>query len=557
LQEANALPGDDTINFSVTGTINLTGALPTITSNINMNGPGSGSLTVRRDTGGDYRIFFLDNRIVSISGMTITNGKTPDATPGSGQFGGSGGGISQAGGELTLNDVIITGNRTGNGATINNNNTAGWGGFGGGISGSGVLTMTNVQITNNIAGNGATGFFAGSGGFGGGLHFSGSTLTMTNVDVTGNRTGDAGTTTSAGLGGNGGEGGGMYITVTNMASLTRVNINNNLAGDGDDGGDGGGMVFVSGQMTMTECNVKNNSSGEGGTKFASQGGMGGGILNFGNITMSNCLVSGNSTKATAKNNGSDGGHGGGILTNNVMSIINSTISGNQASSQGGRGGGIFNTANALTLTNVTITGNTAYTCCTFQNGQGLQNGNVAIVRNTIIAGNGISSVPDVTGIFISQGHNLIGKAKAGGNGGDADQTGFTNGVNGDKVGTLAAPIDPLLGTLGDNGGPTATHKLLAGSPTLDAGDDALAKDASNNTLTRDQRGAGRFANSAGPGTGTVDIGAFELHPVLEDITDKSTNQNQALPISFSVGDPVTTSLSPLPLTTKRFCQMPT
>jgi hypothetical protein len=163
----------------------------------------------------------------------------------------------------------------------------------------------------------------------------------------------------------------------------------------------------------------------------------------------------------------------------------------------------------------------------------------------------------VTGIFISQGHNLIGKAKAGGNGGDADQTGFTNGVNGDKVGTLAAPIDPLLGTLGDNGGPTATHKLLAGSPTLDAGDDALAKDASNNTLTRDQRGAGRFANSAGPGTGTVDIGAFELHPVLEDITDKSTNQNQALPISFSVGDPVTTSLSPLPLTTKRFCQMPT
>jgi len=124
LQEANAFAGDDTINFSVTGTINLTGALPTVSSNINMNGPGSSSLTVRRDTGGDYRIFFLDNRIVSISGITITNGKTPDAVAGSGQFGGSGGGISQAGGELTLNDVIITGNRTGNGATINNNNTA-------------------------------------------------------------------------------------------------------------------------------------------------------------------------------------------------------------------------------------------------------------------------------------------------------------------------------------------------------------------------------------------------------------------------------------------------
>src|SRR6185503_2940769 len=127
---------------------------------------------------------------------------------------------------------------------------------------------------------------------------------------------------------------------------------------------------------------------------------------------------------------------------------------------------------------------------------------------------------------------------SGGNGGSADQTGFTDGVNGDKVGTIASPIDPVLGTLGDNGGPTATHKPLAGSPALDAGDNALAKDASNNTLTRDQRGAGRFANSAGPGTGTVDIGAFEFHPVLEDITDKSTDQNKALAISFSVGDPV-------------------
>jgi hypothetical protein len=50
LQEANALAGDEIINFSVTGTINLTGALPDITSNMNIDGPGSASLTVRRDT---------------------------------------------------------------------------------------------------------------------------------------------------------------------------------------------------------------------------------------------------------------------------------------------------------------------------------------------------------------------------------------------------------------------------------------------------------------------------------------------------------------------------
>jgi CSLREA domain-containing protein len=541
LQEANAFAGDDTINFSVTGTINLTGALPTISSNINMNGPGSASLTVRRDTGGDYRIFFTDNRTVSISGMTITNGKTPDGAASSGQEGGSGGGIRQAGGELTLNNDINTGNRTGNGGTSVNNNPGGRGGSGGGIDGSGVLTITNSQIINNATGNGAQGFSGGSAGVGGGLFFGGSTLTMTNVDVNSNTTGNAGTSTGPGFGGNGGDGGGIYILqLTNMARLSGVNINNNTAGNGDEGGDGGGMLLVSGQMTMTDCNVKNNSTGQAGTIFGGQGGFGGGILSIGQITMSNCLISGNSTKATALNNGSNGGHGGGIYTTNVMTITNSTISGNQASSQGGRGGGIYNNANALTLTNVTITGNSAYTCCSFENGQGIHNENVTNVRNTIIAGNnsGVSTVPDVTGIFNSQGHNLIGKATAGGDGSNGDQQGFTDGVNGDKVGTLASPIDPVLGVLGDNGGPTATHKPLAGSPALDAGDNALAKDANGNTLTRDQRGAGRFANSAGPGTGTVDIGAFEFHPVLEDITDKSTNQNKALAISFSVGDPV-------------------
>ena len=542
LQEANAFFGDDTINFSVTGTINLTGALPTINSNININGPGSALLTVRRDTGGDYRIFFTDNRTVSISGMTITNGKTPDAVPGSGQPGGPGGGIRQGGGELTLNDVVITGNRTGNGATINSNDSAGSGGFGAGIDAAGVLTITNSVISNNIAGNGATGFFGGSGGFGGGLTFQGPTLTMTNVSITGNRTGDAGLSTSGGLGGNGGEGGGMYISVGNTATLSRVNIDNNTAGDGSDGGDGGGLEIISGAVTMTDCTVRNNSSGQGSTNGSAQGGIGGGILNFGQLTMLNCLVSGNSTKATARNDGSGGGSGAGILTlgpSTTANITNSTISGNDASPQNGHGGGIFSSSNPLTLTNVTITDNTGCSCGGSHNGQGVvAAGNTTIVRNTIVAGNGDPSTPDVTGVFTSQGHNLIGKATAGGSGTSGDQTGFTNGVNGDQVGTLASPIDAKLGAFGDNGGPTPTHKPLSGSPALDAGDNALAKDASNNTLTTDQRGAGRFANSAGPGTGTVDIGAFEFHPVLEDITDKSTLQNVALAISFSVGDPV-------------------
>ena len=66
-------------------------------------------------------------------------------------------------------------------------------------------------------------------------------------------------------------------------------------------------------------------------------------------------------------------------------------------------------------------------------------------------------------------------------------------------------IDPLLGPLADNGGPTQTHALLLGSPALDAG---------NSTLTTDQRGFTRpvdLANVANvTGGNGADIGAFEL-----------------------------------------------
>src|SRR5262245_39424620 len=54
---ANAQDGDDTIDFSVTGTIKLGSALPSLSSNVTITGPGADQLTVRRDTGGDYRIF--------------------------------------------------------------------------------------------------------------------------------------------------------------------------------------------------------------------------------------------------------------------------------------------------------------------------------------------------------------------------------------------------------------------------------------------------------------------------------------------------------------------
>ena len=53
LTDANAQVGADVITVTATGTINLQSALPDLTSNITINGPGADLLTVRRESGGD------------------------------------------------------------------------------------------------------------------------------------------------------------------------------------------------------------------------------------------------------------------------------------------------------------------------------------------------------------------------------------------------------------------------------------------------------------------------------------------------------------------------
>ena len=140
-----------------------------------------------------------------------------------------------------------------------------------------------------------------------------------------------------------------------------------------------------------------------------------------------------------------------------MTIKNSTFALNNASSAGG---GIY-----------TDTGTTVNS------------------KNTVIASNTATGAPDVVGAYTSQGHNLIGDSTG--------SSGFTNGVNGDQAGSSGNPIDPKLGPLQNNGGPTETHALLTGSPAIDAGDNTYAPDT-------DQRGKERIVN------GTIDIGAYEL-----------------------------------------------
>jgi hypothetical protein len=157
----------------------------------------------------------------------------------------------------------------------------------------------------------------------------------------------------------------------------------------------------------------------------------------------------------------------------------------------GYGGGVDHRGGAdLTFINSTITDNHA-----IKAGGGLNSGQayaavsdqtaIARVRllNTIIANNtstkgpGNCNVQDM--IIQSAGHNL-----------DSDGTCF-----------LTAPGDlpkrnPLLGPLADNGGPTDTQALLAGSPAIDAA-------AADGCPQTDQRGVPR------PQGAGCDIGAYE------------------------------------------------
>ncbi len=269
-----------------------------------------------------------------------------------------------------------------------------------------------------------------------------------------------------------------------VSSGKTVGISNLTISGGNTAANGGGILNSGGTLTLNNVTISGNVA-HFGAAIRNDGGT---------LTLTNSTVSGN----TAASEGGSIFNFGGTLT-----LINSTVSGNTSSA--GAGGGIYNTSGTLNLTNSTVTANTGQSL----GGGGIFNASgTANVRNTIIAGNSVlaGSGPDINGTFTSQGNNLIGKSDGG--------TGFTNGINGDKVGTVATPLDPLLGPLQNNGGPTFTHGLLYNSPAVDAGNDCVftvthCSDANIPQLTLDQRGLSRQANGDLVAGSIVDIGAYE------------------------------------------------
>jgi len=238
-------------------------------------------------------------------------------------------------------------------------------------------------------------------------------------------------------------------------------------------------------------------------------GEGGGIAvsAAGSVSMSESTLSANTATTD----------GGGIMTAGTLALTNVTVSGNTADAGGG-----LDCLGACTLTNVTVTANTAPT-----NGGGVRQrtgaGSISFL-NTIVANNFSTGAVDCDGNtarLFSNGNNISSDASCD----------FTN--TGDQENT-----DPLLGPLQDNGGPTFTHELLAGSPAIEAGTNA-------GSPATDQRGLAR------PAGVNCDVGAYEYSavPVCPVTTTADSgpgslreclvyaNSNPGTPVRFNIPGP--------------------
>jgi hypothetical protein len=340
-----------------------------------------------------------------------------------------------------------------------------------------IFNISSSTVTVSISGITISGGFTGDSG--GGI-LSVGVLTLTDCAISDNFSG-----TFAGFS----EGGGVLNDHGTM-TITGCTISDNSVE-----GIGGGVLNENGTMTITRCTISNNFADQSGYAF-SEVSEGGGILNGGSLIITNSTISGNTSYATSLDVFGQRGfaYGGGVHNSGSMIVTNCTISGNAAvgptSLDTGYGGGISNGGD-LQITSSTVAHNSA------TGGSGAFGGGIYRVGlldstttdSSIIALNGAYTGPDFTGTggLESTGYNIIG------NNADA----VINSQPTDQIGTPASPIDPLIGPLVDNGGPTLTHALQPGSPAINRGDPAAPP--------QDQRGYGRL--------GVPDVGAFEFNGI--------------------------------------------
>lgn len=498
LRDALADPTCDSITFAgltLPATITLTDGELVVDRSVTISGPGADQLTVMRSSeASPFRIVHITAGTVEISGLTIANGHVVDDLMVPGTRGG-GGMLVESSAALTLSNSTVSGNRS----TVFNGGFM-FGGLGGGLASHGTLTVTNSAVSGNTIclTDTCTGTSVGNGG---GISSLGGTLTLIGSTVSDNRSER--------------NGGGISSSVG--ATITNSTISGNGARL-----DGGGIFVWGGNVTIAGSTISGNST---------LGGTGGGIhfdglpsdIDYGNeyahtLSLVNSSVVGNTSCS---------GCSGGIANwYGILSVTNTTFSGNQSP--------VVEMFTQMVLERLGGPGRTVISHSTFADNTGARGTLVGYidfpepgrfeVRNSILADtagpgcvvNGAFTLPITDGGFNLEHGSTCGFTAAG------SQSG----------------VDPMLGPLQNNGGPTSTRALSELSPAIDMG---TCTDVSTNPVTTDQRGVAR---PQGPG---CDIGAYELQqaagpvfsgflaPVANPPTANFVKAGQAIPVKFSLG----------------------
>jgi hypothetical protein len=255
----------------------------------------------------------------------------------------------------------------------------------------------------------------------------------------------------------------------------------------------GGAIRNGGTLNIFDSRLEDNLTSASGA-----------ILDSGTLTVERTLIAGNratigggldlsSSSATttilnstiANNLGTSEGGGLRINKSGAVNISNTAIVHNQAGSGGIGGGGFSMGLATTTLVNVTMVRNSSTSTDTGSAGGINKVNGTLVVRNTIISEN--TQAPGGVNDNVVPGDI------------NTSQSNFLGGI-------------PRLGPLQNNGGPVPTMKPGASSPVVDAGSTAAATNAG---LTRDARGFERFVDGNLNTAVTVDIGAVEFNPGIE------------------------------------------
>lgn len=302
-----------------------------------------------------------------------------------------------------------------------------------------------------------------------------------------------------------------------------------LTGGSAAGSCGGAIRVSGGNMTLDDVYITFSSAAQGGAICTLPGSnvslmdselernsatnQGGGVWAAGAFEAAQSTIVGNQAA----------NQGGGIYVANTTSGVDvrwSTVVFNRTTAAGGKGGGMYIAPGAYgAVFASTITTNSSF------KGAGIANEGTAWISGATIANNAATGVGQAAGLF-SPGTASLRNTLFGGNGGrdcstspaERNFTSLGNSLDQDGSCALTGPndisnVDPRLGPLSTNGGPTRTHALGAGSAAVDAADSVycgmwdqrLIHGSVDDILQRE-------ADGDGNGTIICDIGAFELQP---------------------------------------------